>query len=211
LSKHDLGVGGWGGEDQGVCRERSVGEQHHQHTRCLRLEVSGFGFGVHGARCRVCRGWREHLTPSPSPSLSLSLSLFSRIRFSISGAGRKGTLTLSILSKQLLFSRNRVSVSRVGRALWSTSPFRACIHRRGCSHSSLRSRSLSPRCGCRIEGVGFMGHLPPGCLQDVPYTQHGRPGGNPGANGWFIESNPMKTLPRTGGICGRLTSDLTST
>ena len=38
-----------------------------------------------------------------------------------------------------------------------------------------------------------------------------RPGGNPGENGWFLESTPMQIPPRRGGICGRLTSDLPST
>ena len=35
-----------------------------------------------------------------------------------------------------------------------------------------------------------------------------RAGGNPGANGWFLESTPIQMLPRSGGICGRLTEDL---
>ena len=32
-----------------------------------------------------------------------------------------------------------------------------------------------------------------------------RPGGNPGANGWFLESTSIQMPPRRGGICGRLT------
>jgi hypothetical protein len=36
------------------------------------------------------------------------------------------------------------------------------------------------------------------------------PGGNPGANGWFLESTPIQMPPRRGGICGRLTQDLPS-
>ena len=37
------------------------------------------------------------------------------------------------------------------------------------------------------------------------------PGGNPGANGWFIESTPKEMLPQRGSICGRLTADWPST
>ena len=48
--------------------------------------------------------------------------------------------------------------------------------------------------------------MPPSCAQ----TPH-RPGGNPGANGWFLWSTPIQMLPRRGGVCGRLTSDLHST
>ena len=35
-----------------------------------------------------------------------------------------------------------------------------------------------------------------------------RPGGNPGANGWFLQSTPIQMPPKSGGICGRLTYDL---
>ena len=38
-----------------------------------------------------------------------------------------------------------------------------------------------------------------------------RPGGDPGANGWFSQSTPIQMLPRKGCICGRLTKDLPST
>ena len=31
------------------------------------------------------------------------------------------------------------------------------------------------------------------------------PGGNPGANRWFLESTPIQMPPESGGICGRLT------
>jgi len=34
------------------------------------------------------------------------------------------------------------------------------------------------------------------------------PGGNPGANKWFLESTPIRMPPESGGICGRLTQDL---
>ena len=37
-----------------------------------------------------------------------------------------------------------------------------------------------------------------------------RPGGNPGANRWFLWSNPIQMLPERGCICGRLTQDLPS-
>ena len=40
---------------------------------------------------------------------------------------------------------------------------------------------------------------------------HIRPGANPGANGWFLQSTAMQTPPQRGGICGRLTDDLPST
>jgi len=32
-----------------------------------------------------------------------------------------------------------------------------------------------------------------------------RPGGNPGANGWFLLSTPIQMPPRRGGICERWT------
>ena len=32
-----------------------------------------------------------------------------------------------------------------------------------------------------------------------------RPGGNPGANRWFLQSTPIQMLPESGSICGRLT------
>ena len=35
-----------------------------------------------------------------------------------------------------------------------------------------------------------------------------RPGGNPGANAWFLESTPIQMLPESVSICRRLTSDL---
>ena len=38
-----------------------------------------------------------------------------------------------------------------------------------------------------------------------------RPGGNPGANGWFLDSTPIQMPARRGGICARLTQDLPST
>ena len=31
------------------------------------------------------------------------------------------------------------------------------------------------------------------------------PGGNPGANRWFLQSTPIQMPPESGGICGRLT------
>ena len=31
------------------------------------------------------------------------------------------------------------------------------------------------------------------------------PGGNPGANGWFLYATPIQMPPESGGICGRLT------
>ena len=34
------------------------------------------------------------------------------------------------------------------------------------------------------------------------------PGGNPGANRWFLESAAIQMPPESGGICGRLTRDL---
>ena len=34
------------------------------------------------------------------------------------------------------------------------------------------------------------------------------PGGNPGANRWFLLSSPIQMPPELGGICGRLTGDL---
>ena len=38
-----------------------------------------------------------------------------------------------------------------------------------------------------------------------------RPGGNPGANGWFIQSTPIQMPSRRVGICEKLTSNLPST
>ena len=38
--------------------------------------------------------------------------------------------------------------------------------------------------------------------------QPSRPGGNPGAYRWFLQSTPLQFPPESGGICGRLTSDL---
>ena len=35
-----------------------------------------------------------------------------------------------------------------------------------------------------------------------------RPGGDPGADRWFLESTPIQMLPPEGSICGRLTRDL---
>ena len=48
-------------------------------------------------------------------------------------------------------------------------------------------------------------------LADDWMRQRCRPGGNPGPNGWFLQSTPMQMPPRRGGICGRLTEDLPST
>ena len=38
-----------------------------------------------------------------------------------------------------------------------------------------------------------------------------RPGGNPGANGWYLESIFIEMPPLRGGICERLTCDFPST
>ena len=37
------------------------------------------------------------------------------------------------------------------------------------------------------------------------FGTNNHPGGNPGANGWFLQSTPIQTPPESGGICGRLT------
>ena len=41
----------------------------------------------------------------------------------------------------------------------------------------------------------------------LPY----RPGGNLGANGWFLQPTPIQMPPQRVGICGRLPQDLPST
>ena len=39
-------------------------------------------------------------------------------------------------------------------------------------------------------------------------TKNIHPGGNPGANRWFIQSTPIQMPPESGDICGRLTQYL---
>ena len=52
---------------------------------------------------------------------------------------------------------------------------------------------------CRVPNVAR------GVLQVPPQGLPSRPGGNPGANGWFLWSTPIQVPPRRGGICDRLT------
>ena len=42
-------------------------------------------------------------------------------------------------------------------------------------------------------------------LRDLDSGPSARPGGNLGANGWFLQSIPTRMPPRRGVICGRLT------
>jgi len=57
--------------------------------------------------------------------------------------------------------------------------------------------------GSRVQGLGVGFRM----VADFFY----RPGGDPGANGWFLLSTPIQMPPRRGVICGRLTLDLLST
>ena len=64
------------------------------------------------------------------------------------------------------------------------------------------------------KGFQFPLHLKPRIPRETPVFRvqglefQGRPGGYPGANGWFLESTPIQMPPHRGGICGMLTYDL---
>ena len=104
----------------------------------------------------------------------------------------------------------------------------------GCLGLELRVQGLGCRLqalGCRVQGSGFRvqgsgfrvqgsgfraqcksppSSIPGAGENPVPRQQH-RPGGNSGANGWFLESTHIQMPPRRGGICGRLPQALPST